>query len=82
MNDPQVDTPDNPLADRPLHHLLFVKLRNSALLPGLAAPAVAARHALTMDEVKAHCRVAAEAWRAREGALDDNGQRVYDWARS
>ncbi|MBB6155193.1 hypothetical protein HDC30_002416 [Pseudomonas sp. JAI115] len=69
----------NPFADWPLHHLLFVKLRNSA--KGLAkAQSVADLHGLSLEELKAHCRLAGEELIVREGALTEAGQRIYDWA--
>ncbi|CAI8760635.1 hypothetical protein [Pseudomonas zeae] len=72
---------NNPFADWSLHHLLFVKLRNSGKGPA-KAQSVAQLHGLSLDELKAHCRMAGEEFREREGGLNETGQRVYDWAKS
>lgn len=82
MDETDMNTLDNPLADRPLHHLLFVKLRNGGWGPASLAPGVAERHGLSVEELKAHCRLTAEEWLVRDGGLNAAGQRVYDWANS
>ncbi|MHC8346734.1 hypothetical protein [Pseudomonas sp. RT6P73] len=82
MDETEMSAPNNPFADRPLHHLLFVKLRNGGWGPASLAPGVADRHGISVEELKAHCRLTGEEWLARDGALTEAGQRVYDWAKS
>lgn len=69
---------NNSFADWPLHHLLFVKLRNSAKGPA-KAPSVAVQHGISLAELKAHCRLAGEEFKWRDGSLGETGQRIYDW---
>jgi hypothetical protein len=71
--------PRNPYADWPLHHLLFVKVRDGGG-PHQVAHGVAELHGITLDELKAECRKTGEEWLARDGALDQINQPVYDWA--
>jgi hypothetical protein len=71
--------PNNPYADWPLHHLLFVKVRDGGG-PVKVAPGVAELHGITLDELKAACRKTAEEWLARDGELAQENKPVYDWA--
>ncbi|CAI8982434.1 DUF2513 domain-containing protein [Pseudomonas zeae] len=82
MNETEMNTSENPLAHRPLHHLLFVKLRNGARGPVHLALSVADRHGISVEQLKAHCRLTGEEWLARDGVLTESSQRVYEWANS
>ncbi len=70
---------NNPYADWPSHHLLFVKVRDGGG-PEKVAHGVAEVHGITIEELKAECRKTGEEWLARDGELDLINQRVYDWA--
>ncbi|MHC8346733.1 hypothetical protein [Pseudomonas sp. RT6P73] len=82
MSETSGSTADISVDEWPLPHLLFVKLRNSGKGPASLAPGVAARHGLSVEELKAHCCLTGEQWLARDGALSESSQRVYDWAKS
>ncbi|MCE0923302.1 hypothetical protein LU673_25345 [Pseudomonas alloputida] len=71
--------PQNPYAGMPLHHLLFLKVRDGGG-PIKVAHSVAELHEITIDELKAHCR------RAVDDILADRALAVYEvpvaeWAR-
>lgn len=76
MNDPQ-----NPVAGLPLHHIQFLAVRDGGG-PQKVAHGVAELHGLTLEELKANCRRAAEELIQERGALLEYEQPVYDWARS
>lgn len=69
----------NPFADWPLHHLMFVKVRDGGG-PHKIAHAVAEGHGITLDELKAQCRKAGEEWLAQDEALDTRDRPVFEWA--
>ena len=69
----------NPYADWPIHHLLFVKVRDGGG-PSAVAHGVAELYGITLDELKAECRKTGDEWLARDGSLNQINQRVYDWA--
>jgi hypothetical protein len=71
----------NPYAEWPLHHLLFVKVRDGGG-PSSIGHSVAKVHGLTLEELKAQCRKTGEEWIARDGALDVINQPVYDCAKA
>ena len=73
--------PDNLYANWPLHHLMFVALRDGGDSPEHLAPSVAAFHGISVEELKAHCRRTGEEWIARDGGLGEVNQHVYDWAK-
>jgi hypothetical protein len=73
--------PLNPFANWPKHHLMFVSLRDGGDSPEKLAPAVAAIHGISVEELKAQCRRTGEEWIARDGGLGEINQRVYDWAK-
>ncbi|NIM32064.1 MAG: hypothetical protein GTN60_12200 [Pseudomonas stutzeri] len=73
--------PNNPYADLPLHHLLFLKVRDGGG-PSKIAHGVAELHGLSLDELKAQCCRAGEELIAERGHLLVYEQPVYDWARS
>lgn len=70
----------NPFADLPLHHLLFLKLRDGG---GAAkvAPGVAELHGISIQDLKEHCQRAAEEI-AAERPLEVYEIPVLNWARS
>ncbi|CZT26422.1 hypothetical protein [Pseudomonas cerasi] len=70
---------DNPYADWPLHHLVFVKVRDGGG-PAAIAHSVAQVHGIRVDELKALCRKTGDEWIARDGTLDPINQAVYIWA--
>lgn len=80
MSENDMSAPNNPYADWPLHHLLFVSVRDGGG-PVQAAHGVAELHGITLDELKAHCRQAGDEWLARDGSLTEINQPVYDWAK-
>lgn len=69
----------NPYADWPRHHYLFVCVRDGGGIVQ-AAHSVAELHGLSLDELKAQCRRAGEDFIAEAGKLNLPDQRVYDWA--
>lgn len=69
----------NPYADWPLHHLLFVKVRDGGG-PDKTAHSVAEVHGISLDTLKAECRRTGEEWLARDGELDAINQPIYEWA--
>jgi hypothetical protein len=81
MTDNETNAPKKPFEDLPLHHLLFLKLRDGG---GAAkvAPGVAEMHGITLDELKAQCRVAAEELIAERGHLLVYEESVLTWAKS
>nr|WP_314532882.1 hypothetical protein [uncultured Pseudomonas sp.] len=81
MSENDMTAPTNPYADWPLHHLLFVKLRDGGGGAANLAQGVADLHGISVDELKAYCRQAGDEWLARDGALTEINQPVYDWAK-
>jgi hypothetical protein len=81
MSDTETTAPKNPFEGWPLHHLLFVKVRDGGG-PHKIAQSVADLHGITLDDLKARCRMTGEEWLARDGELNAQNQPVYDWARS
>jgi len=81
MTDTETSAPKKPFEDLPLHHLLFIKLRDGG---GAAkvAPGVAEMHGITLDELKAQCRVAADELIAERGHLLVYEEPVLAWAKS
>ena len=73
--------PFNPFATWPKHHLMFVTLRDGEQTLDKLAPAVAAIHGISVEELKAQCRRTGEEWIARDGGLGEINRRVYDWAK-
>jgi hypothetical protein len=69
----------NPVAGLPLHHIQFLAVRDGGG-PVKVAHGVAELHGLTLGELKANCRQAAEELIAERGHLLDYEQPVYDWA--
>lgn len=81
MSENDMSAPKNPFSDWPLHHLLFVKLRDGGEGAANLAQGVADLHGISVDELKAHCRQAGDEWIARDGGLTEINQPVYDWAK-
>jgi hypothetical protein len=79
MSDTDMNAPINPYQDWPLHHLLFVKVRDGGG-PASIAEGVADLHGITLADLKSQCRKTAEEWLARDGKLAAENQPVYDWA--
>lgn len=73
--------PNTLYANWPAHHLMFVTLRDGGDAPEHLAPAVAAFHGISVEELKVQCRRAGEEWIARDGGLGEINQRVYAWAK-
>ncbi|MBD9653566.1 hypothetical protein IB239_01910 [Pseudomonas sp. PDM12] len=71
--------PSNPYADWPLHHLLFVKVRDGGG-PAKIAHSVAELHKITIEQLKAECRKTGDEWLAAGEELEAPDQRVYEWA--
>ncbi|MDP9557175.1 UNVERIFIED_ORG: hypothetical protein J2W65_002816 [Pseudomonas parafulva] len=63
--------PQNPCAGMPLHHLLFLNVRDGGG-PTKVAHSVAELHEITIEELKAHCR------RAVDDILADRDLAVYE----
>lgn len=70
---------NNPYADWPRHHYLFVCVRDGGGVVK-TAHAVAQLHGLSIDELKAECRKAGEEFIAEAGKLEQPELRVYEWA--
>lgn len=79
MSDTDMTSPTDPLADLPLHQLLFLKIRDGG--GPQVASGVADLHGLTVDEVKAHCQQAGDEILTKR-PLQVYEQSVYDWAKS
>lgn len=75
MNDPR-----NPFADLPLHHLLFLKIRDGG--GPKVAHGVAELHGISLEDLKAHCRKAGDELLAEKGELSVYEKKVYEWAKS
>ncbi|WP_433770940.1 hypothetical protein [Pseudomonas putida] len=73
--------PSNLYANWPVHHLMFVALRDGGDAPEQLAPTVATFHGISVEELKAQCRRSGEEWITRDGGLGEINQRVYDWAK-
>ena len=69
-----------PFESWPEHIKLFVKLRDGGG-PDQVAHSVAELHGISVDELKAQCRRAAEEIRQQNGKLEPYEQTVADWAR-
>lgn len=80
MSENDMTAPTNPFEGLPLHHLLFLKIRDGG--GPTAAHGVAELHGITVEELKAHCRKAGEELIAERGELLVYEQPVYDWAKS
>lgn len=80
MSENDMTAPTNPFEGLPLHHLLFLKIRDGGG-PDVAH-SVAELHGITVEELKAHCRKAGEELIAERGELLVYEQPVYDWAKS
>jgi len=80
MSENDMTAPKNPFEGLPLHHLLFLKLRDGGG-PAKVAHAVAEQHGITLDELKEYCRLAGEELMAERGELLVYEQPVYDWAK-
>lgn len=79
MSENDMTAPTNPFEGLPLHHLLFLKIRDGGGLN--VAHGVAGLHRITVDELKAYCRKAGDELIAERGALQVYEQPVYDWAK-
>lgn len=73
--------PNNPYANWPKHHLMFVALRDGGDAPENLAQSVAIFNGISVEELKAQCRRTGEEWIARDGGLSEVNLRVYDWAK-
>ncbi|CAI8808647.1 hypothetical protein [Pseudomonas zeae] len=73
--------PTNPYEGMPLYHLLFLKLRDGGGACACAS-AVAELHGISVEELKAYCRLAATELIAERGQLLQCEEVVYDWAKS
>lgn len=71
----------NPYANWPLHHLMFVALRDGGDTPANLAEGLAAIHGISVEELKVQCRRTGEEWISRDGGLSEINQRVYAWAK-
>lgn len=80
MSDTDMAAPKNQFEGLPLHHLLFLKIRDGG--GAKVAHGVAELHGITLDELKAACVKAGEELTADRGHLLVYEQPVYDWARS
>lgn len=78
MSDSNTETPSNPFEGLPLHQLLFLKIRDGG--GPKVAHGVADLHGITVEELKAQCRLAGEELIAERGELLVHEQTVYDWA--
>lgn len=68
----------NPFKDLPLHHLLFLKIRDGG--GASVAHGVAELHGITLEELKAACKRAAEELIEERGELLAYEKPVYEWA--
>lgn len=75
-----MNAPTNPFEGMPLHHLLFLKLRDGGGASKVAH-GVAELHGITIDELKAHCLKAAEEI-SQERPLAVYEEPVLAWAKS
>lgn len=71
---------DTTFASLPLHHQLFIKLRDGGGLH--QANSIADLHNISIDELKAHCRRAGEELIQERGNLLVYEEPVYSWAKS
>lgn len=71
---------ENPFANIPLHHLLFLKIRDGG--GPKIAHSVADSHEISVDDLKAACKKAGEEIIQERGHLLVYEQPVYDWANS
>lgn len=71
--------PANPFEGLPLHHLLFLKIRDGGGAHK-AAHGVAELHGITIDELKAACRLAGDELIEERGHLLVYEKPVYEWA--
>lgn len=64
----------------PLHHLLFLKIRDGG--GAKVAHGVAEQHGISVDELKAQCRLAADELLVERGHLLDYELLALQWAKS
>jgi hypothetical protein len=70
----------NPFEGAPVHHMQFLGIRDGGGPKN--ANSVAALHGITVEQLKANCRQAAEEIREVNGSLQPYEQSVLDWASS
>lgn len=66
--------------DAPPYFMQYLAMRDGGGVKN--APHVAEVHGITVDQLKANCRKAAEEYRLLNGALMPYDQAVLDWANS
>jgi len=74
------DAQKSVLSDLPMHHLLFLKVRDGG--GPSVAHSIAELHEISVDAVKQACRIACEEQLRERGELQPYEVSVYNWARS
>ena len=80
MSENNMTEPTNPFEGLPLHHLLFLQIRDGG--GPKVAHGVAELHGISVDELKAQCRKAGEEILAERGEFLVYERPVVDWAKS
>lgn len=80
MSENDMTAPTNPFEGLPLHHLLFLKIRDGG--GPKVAHGVAELHGISVDELKAQCRKAGEEILAERGEFLVYERPVVEWAKS
>lgn len=80
MSENNMTEPTNPFEGLPLHHLLFLKIRDGG--GPKVAHGVAELHGISVDELKAQFRKAGEEILAERGEFLVYERPVVDWAKS